>query len=84
MAVLHLSPFFVAFLVGFGCGRLLPRNAAWLPALALPAAHFVVSVVTGRAGEELLTYVVPVNLALFGLTGAGVLIGGAWRRPAGR
>ncbi len=80
MAAVHLAPFFVVFLVGFVCGRLLPSNAAWFIALALPAAHFIVSVVTGRAGEDLLTYVVPVNLALLGLAGTGALIGRAWRR----
>lgn len=84
MAAIDLAPFFVVFLVGLGCGRLLPRNAAWLVALTLPVAHFLVSVVTGRAGEDLLTYVVPVNLGLLGLAGAGVLIGRSWRRRAGR
>ena len=52
--------------------------------LALPVAHFMLGVLTGRASEGVLTHVVPVNLILLGLAASGVLFGRSWRRWAGQ
>ena len=80
MAVIDVAPFVAFLLLGVLAGSLLPGLAAWLLALAPPLAHFGLSVLTGRAGDDLLSYVVPVNLLLVGLAGSGVLVGRALRR----
>lgn len=49
-------------------------------AASLPLGHFVLSIVTGRAREGFLSYVVPVNLLLLALAVIGVLAGRRLRR----
>lgn len=80
MAVVDVAPFAVFVLVGAVAGRFLPGSAAWLLALFPPVAHFGLSVLTGRAGDDLLSYVVPVNLLLLGVAVLGLLGGRALRR----
>ncbi len=80
MAVIDVAPFAVFLLVGGVAGRFLPGSAAWVLALSLPVAHFGLSLLTGRAGDDLLSYVVPVNLLLLGLAVLGLLGGRSLRR----
>ncbi len=80
VTVVDVAPFVVVLLVGAGAGRFVPGSAAWFIALLPPVAHFALSVLTGRAGEDLLSYVVPVNLVLLGLALMGLLSGQALRR----
>ncbi len=80
VAVVDVAPFVVFPLVGAVAGRLLSGSAAWALALLPPAAHFGLSVVTGRAEEDFLSYVVPVNLLLLGLAALGLLGGRVLRR----
>lgn len=80
VAVVDVAPFVVFLLVGAVAGRFLPGSAAWLLALFPPVAHFGLSVLTGRAGDDLLSYVLPVNLLLLGLAILGLLGGRALRR----
>lgn len=80
MAVIDIAPFVACLLVGAVAGRFLPGSAAWLLALFPPVAHFALSVLTGRAGDDLLSYVVPVNMLLLGLAVLGLLGGRALRR----
>ena len=84
MSATDIVPFFAFFLAGAASGRFVPGRPAWVIGLALPVAHFMLSIVTGRASEDLLTYVVPVNLILLGLAASGVLLGRSWRRWAGQ
>lgn len=80
MTVIDVAPFIVAFIVGVLCGRFIASGLAWVVAVALPTAHFVLSVVTGRAGEDLLSYVIPINAALACAAAAGVVLGRLWLR----
>jgi len=80
VAVVDVAPFVVFLVVGAVAGRFLSGSAAWLVALFPPAVHLGLSVVTGRAGEDLFSYVVPVNLLLLGLAALGLLAGRALRR----
>ena len=80
VGAVDVAPFVAFILVGALAGRFLPTSAAWLIALVLPVAHFGVSVFTGRAGEDLLSYVVPVNLVLLALAVLGLLAGRARHR----
>lgn len=79
MSLVDFAPFFVVFLVGAAAGRLLTGRLAWSVALFVPVMHFALSIVTGRAKEDLLAYVVPVNVVLLGIAIIG-LIGGRWLR----
>lgn len=81
VAVVDAAPFVVVVLIGVLAGRFPTGSGAWLVALAPPVAHFALSVLTGRAGDDFLSYVVPVNLLLLGLAVLGLV--GAWglRRP---
>lgn len=79
MSLLDIAPFFVVFLVGVAAGHLLAGRWAWSVALFVPVMHFALSIVTGRAKEDLFAYVVPVNLVLLGLAIIG-LLGGRWLR----
>jgi hypothetical protein len=80
MSATDVGPFIIVLVVGVLCGRLIARRVAWVVALALPAAHFVLSVVTGRAGDDLVTYVIPINIALGCLAAVGAILGRLWRR----
>lgn len=82
MSVVDVAPFAVVFLVGLFCGRVLRGWLAWAVGLALPVGHFLLSVATGRAGEELVSYVIPVNVVLLVVAGVGVLSGRYWRRAS--
>jgi hypothetical protein len=55
VAVVDVAPFVVFLLLGAVAGRFLPGSAAWLLALFPPVAHFGLSVLTGRAGDDLLS-----------------------------
>lgn len=80
MAVIDAAPFVGFLLVGAAAGRFGPWSAAWLLALFPPVAHFGLSVLTGRAGDDLLSYVLLVNLPLLGLAVLGLLGGQRLRR----
>jgi hypothetical protein len=58
----------------------LPGRLAWLLVLFPPVAHVAVSVLTGRAMEGLLSYVVPVNLLPLGIAVLGLHGGQTLRR----
>ena len=77
MSLVDLAPFFVVFLVGAVAGRLLAGRLAWSVALIVPVVHVALSIATGRANEDLVAYVVPVNLLLLGMAIFG-LLGGRW------
>lgn len=64
VTAIDVGPFIVVFVVGVLCGRLIASRVAWAAALALPAAHFILSVVSGRVGDDLFSYVIPINIAL--------------------
>jgi hypothetical protein len=83
VAVVDVAPFLVVLLIGVLAGRSLSGSVAWLAAVAPPVAHFALSVFTGRAGDDLLSYVVPVNLLLLGLAVLGLFSGRAIRRRNG-
>lgn len=83
MAVVDVAPFVVVLVIGVLAGRFLTGSVAWLAALTPPVAHFALSVLTGRAGDDLFSYVVPVNLLLLGLAVLGLLGGWALRRRKG-
>jgi hypothetical protein len=78
MRFVDVAPFFVAMLIGVAAGCLL-RRWAWA-CLAFPLTHLLVSVLTGRAGEDLFTYVVPVNAVLGLVTVVGVVLGRLLRK----
>lgn len=80
MAVVDVAPFVVLLLIGVLAGRFLTGPVAWLAALAPPVAHFALSVLTGRAGDDLFSYVVPMNLLLLGLAVLGLFGGRALGR----
>ncbi len=80
MAVVDVAPFVVFLLVGVVAGRFLSGSIAWFLALSLPVAHFGLSLLTGRAGNDLLSYVVPVNLLLLAIAVLGLLGGRSLRR----
>ena len=75
MNVIDVAPFAAFLLAGVVCGRWVAGPWAWGIGLALPVAHLVLSVVTGRAGDDLGGYVLLVNAALLGLGAVGVLGG---------
>ena len=75
MSAVDVGPFIAVLIVGLVCGRFVRSRRAWAVALALPAAHFVLSVVTGRADEDLFSYVIPINAALACLAAVGVVLG---------
>ena len=75
MGLVDIAPFIVVFLLGAAAGRLFSGRLVWLVALALPILHFALSVLTGRAGDELFTYVLPANVALGVLAVVGVFAG---------
>lgn len=77
MSVVDWAPFLVVFLVAAAAGVLIKGRLAWVIAVSLPFAHFIFSIATGRASEDFLTYVVPVNLVLLAIAVIGVL-GGHW------
>jgi hypothetical protein len=80
MTVVDWAPLLVVFTAGVAAGVLLTERLAWVTAASLPLGHFVLSIVTGRAREGLLGYVVPVNLLLLGLAVVGVLAGRRLRK----
>jgi hypothetical protein len=80
VAVIDVAPFVFFLLVGAVAGRFPPGLAAWFLALFPPVALLGLSVLTGRAAEDLLSHVVPVNLLLLGLAVLGVLGGRSLRR----
>jgi len=80
MSVVDWAPFLVVFTAGVAAGALLTERLAWVIAASLPLGHFVLSIVTGRAREDFLSYVVPVNLLLLALAVIGVLAGRRLRR----
>ncbi len=82
VSVVDVAPFAVVFLVALFCGRVMRGWVAWLLGLALPLGHFVLSIATGRAGDDLLSYVVPVNVVLLVIAGVAVLLGRSWRRAS--
>ncbi len=79
MNVIDIAPFGAFLLVGVVSGRWVAGSWACLIGLALPVAHLVLSVVTGRAGDDLFSYVLPVNAALLGSGALGVLAGRSLR-----
>lgn len=79
MSVVDWAPFLVVFLVAAAAGILFTARLAWVIAVFLPIAHFILSLTTGRANEDFLNYVVPVNLVLLAIAVIGV-IGGHWLR----
>lgn len=79
MSVVDWGPFLVVFLVAAAAGILFTGIVAWAIAVFLPIAHFILSIATGRANEDFLNYVVPVNLVLLAIAVIGVL-GGHWLR----
>jgi cell division protein FtsX len=79
MSFVDWAPFLVVFLVAAAAGVLFTGRLAWVIAVFLPLAHFAVSIATGRANEDFLDYVVPVNLVLLAIAVIGVL-GGHWLR----
>lgn len=79
MSGVDWAPFFVVLLVGAAAGALLAGRLAWVVAVFLPVAHFILSIAMGRAGENFLGHVVPVNLVLLAIAVIGVL-GGRWLR----
>ena len=80
MSVVDWAPFLVVLTAGVVAGALLTERLAWVIAASLPLGHFVLSIVTGRAREDFLSYVVPVNLLLLALAVFGVLAGRRLRR----
>jgi len=68
--------------VGAVAERFLSGSAAWFTALfpLPPVAHVGLSVLNGGAGEDLLSYHVPVNFLLLGLAVVGLLSGRALHR----
>ncbi len=80
MNVIDIAPFGVFLLAGVICGRWVAGSWAWVIGLGLPVAHLVLSVVTGRAGDDLFSYVLPVNAALLGFGVLGILAGRSLRR----
>ncbi len=80
MAATDVAPFIAVFIVGAVAGRLIAGRLAWVVALAFLVAHFLLSVGTGRAGDELFAYVVPVNIVLLVLAAFGAGVGRAARR----
>jgi hypothetical protein len=80
MTVVDWAPFLVVFTAGVTAGALLTKRLAWVIAASLPLGHFVLSIVTGRAREDLLGYVGPVNLLLLPLPVVGVLAGRRLRK----
>ncbi len=75
MSLVDWAPFLVVFCVGLAAGSLVTGGRAWAIAVSLPLGHFVLSVVTGRAREDFLGYVVPVNVVLLAIAVIGVLSG---------
>jgi hypothetical protein len=75
VSVVDWAPFLVAFIFGAAAGAIFAGRSAWVMAVSLPVAHFVLSIATGRAREGFLDYVVPVNLALLVIAVIGVLAG---------
>lgn len=81
MGFVDVAPFVVVFFVGLASGRFLHGRWAWA-GLVLPLLHLVVSIMTGRAGDDLLTYVIPINAFLLGIAAGGIVAGRAWRHSA--
>ncbi len=79
MHFVDVAPFFVAVLIGVAAGCLFRGRWAWA-CLAFPLTHLLVSVLTGRAGEDLFTYVVPVNAVLGLVTVVGLVLGRLLRK----
>ena len=79
MSVVDWAPFLVVFLVAAAAGIFFRGRLASVIAVSLPIAHFILSIATDRANEDLLNYVVPVNLVLLAIAVIGVL-GGHWLR----
>jgi hypothetical protein len=75
MDLVDFAPFVVVLLVGAVAGAFVPGHLAWWVALFVPAAHFALSVVTGRASEDSVDYVLPVNVLLLGIAIIGLLSG---------
>ena len=80
LTAIDVGPFIATFVIGVLCGRFVASRTAWVVAFGLPVAHFVLSAATGRAGEDLFSYVVPINIALAFAAGVGVAVGRRWPR----
>lgn len=80
MSVVDWAPFLVVFLVAAAAGVLFTGRLALVIAVFLPLAHFIFSIATGRANEDFLNYVVPVNLVLLAIAVIGVLGGHGLRK----
>ncbi len=82
MSLVDVAPFVAVFVVGLFFGRMIRGRAAWAVGLALPVGHFLLSIATGRAGDELFSYVIPVNAVLLVIAAVAVLVGRSWRRAS--
>lgn len=79
MRFVDVAPFVAVLIIGFAAGRLLPGRWPWA-CLVFPAAHLFVSIASGRAGDDLWSYVIPINAILAALTVGGMFVGRLRRR----